>query len=187
MKNTGADDVRQSKSRNIALGAALGLVIGGGIDMLTNDTGWGLVIGILGGAVVGYFVKFPLPVMEYRQGAMQRILFSAVAFLGALFLSQWLMGQDLARPYQLAAAGLPAIPGAYLAYAIGSAIAGLDELQRRIQLEAIGIGFGASILAFMTFGLLVQVGVSQVSWMYVPVVMILFWGVGKLWTIWKYR
>lgn len=187
MKNTGTNDERQSKSRNIALGAALGLVIGGGIDMLTNDTGWGLVIGILAGAVVGYFVKFPLPVMEYRQGAMQRILYSAVAFLGGLFLSQWLMDLDLARPYQLVAAVLPAVPGAFLVYAIGSALSGLDELQRRIQLEAIGIGFGTSILAFMTYGLLVQVGISQVSWMFVPVVMILLWGVGKLWTIWKYR
>ncbi len=39
------------------------------------------------------------------------------------------------------AALLPAISGAYLAYSIGSAIAQLDELQRRIQLEAIGIGY----------------------------------------------
>lgn len=187
MKNTGTDDVRQSKSRNIALGAALGLVIGGFIDMLTNDTGWGLVIGILAGAVIGYFVKFPLPVMEYRQGAMQRIMFSAIGFLGALFLSQWLLDLDLARPYVLAAAVLPALPGAFLAVAIGSAISGLDELQRRIQLEAIGIGFGASILTFMTYALLVQVGVPRVSFMFVPVVMILLWGVGKLWTMWKYR
>jgi hypothetical protein len=118
---------------------------------------------------------------------MQRILFSAVGFLVALFLSRWLIDLDLVRPYQLAAAVLPAIPGAFLAYAIGSAIAGLDELQRRIQLEAIGIGFGASILAFMTYGLLVQAGFPQLSWMFVPVVMILLWGAGKLWTVWKYR
>jgi hypothetical protein len=65
MKKSGTNESGQSRSRNIALGAGMGLVIGGGIDMLTNDSGWGLVIGILAGALVGYFVKFPLPVMEY--------------------------------------------------------------------------------------------------------------------------
>ena len=85
------------------------------------------------------------------------------------------------------AALLPAIPGAYLAYSIGSAIAHLDELQRRIQLEAIGFGFGASVIAALIYALLVQVGIPQVSWMFVPLVMILLWGVGKLWTMWKYR
>lgn len=187
MKKSGTNESGQSRSRNIALGAAMGLVIGGGIDMLTSDSGWGLVIGILVGALVGYFVKFPLPAMEYPAYIIRRILVSAVLFLGLLFLSQWLLDQDLDQPYQVIAVLLPAVPGAYLAYSIGSAIAQLDELQRRIQLEAIGIGFGASVIAAFTYALLVQVGIPQVSWMLVPLVMILLWGVGKLWTMWKYR
>ena len=44
MKKSGTNENGQSRSRNIALGAGMGLVIGGGIDMLTNDSGWGLVI-----------------------------------------------------------------------------------------------------------------------------------------------
>ena len=187
MKENGTNDSGQLRNRNIALGAGMGLVIGGGIDMLTSDSGWGLVIGILVGALVGYFVKFPLPVMEYPAYIIRRILVSVVLFLGLLFLSQWLLDQYLDIPYQVIAALLPAIPGAYLAYSIGSAIAQLDELQRRIQLEAIGIGFGASVIAALTYALLVQVGIPQVSWMFVPLVMILLWGVGKLWTMWKYR
>lgn len=187
MKKSGTNESGQSRSRNIALGAGMGLVIGGSIDMLTNDTGWGLVIGILAGALVGYFVKFPQPVMEYPAYIIRRILFSAVLFLGLLFLSHWLLDQDFDQPYQVIAALLPAIPAAYLAYLIGSAIAQLDELQRRIQLEAISIGFGASIIVALTYALLVQVGIPQVSWMFVPLVMILMWGVGKLWIMWKYR
>ena len=187
MKKSGTNESGQSRSRNIALGAGMGLVIGGGIDMLTNDTGWGLVIGILAGALLGYFFKIPLPVMEYPAAIIRRILVSVVLFLGLLFLSQWLLDQDLDQPYQVIAALLPAIPGAYLAYSIGSAIAQLDELQRRIQLEAIGFGFGASVIAALIYALLVQVGIPQVSWMFVPLVMILLWGVGKLWTMWKYR
>lgn len=183
--NSGAD--APSRSRNIAIGAGLGLVIGGVIDMLTADSGWGLAIGILAGALVGYFVKFPLPVMEYPASIIRRILLSAVLFLGSLFLSNWLLDQDLAQAYQVIASVLPAIPGAYLAYSIGAAIAQLDELQRSIQLEAIGIGFGCSLIVFLTYALLVQVGIPQVSWMFVPLVLVLMWGLGKLWTVWKYR
>ena len=187
MDESGRSETGGSRARNIALGAAMGLVIGGGIDMLTNDTGWGLAIGILTGAVLGYFVKFPLPVMEYPAFIIRRIVISVVLFLGMLLLSQWLLGQDFERPYKVIAAVLPAIPGAYLAYSIGMAIAQLDELQRRIQLEAIGIGFGLSVIFMLTYTLLNQVGIPQVSWMFVPLLMILLWGVGKLWTMWKYR
>ncbi len=187
IKNSSSNETSQSRSRNIALGAAFGLGIGGGIDMLTADTGWGLVIGILAGALVGYFVKFPLPVMEYPAHIIWRIVVSAVLFLGSLFLSQWLLDQELERPYQVLAAVLPALPGAFLAYSIGSAIAQLDELQRRIQLEAIGIGFGASLIFTLTYALLVQSGIPQVSWMFVPLLLVLMWGLGKLWTVWEYR
>ena len=187
MNESNQGENAQSRSRNIAIGASLGLVIGGIIDMLTTDSGWGLAIGILAGALVGYFVKFPLPVMEYPAYIIRRILVSALLFMGSLFLSQWLLDQDLAQTYQVIAALLPAIPGAFLAYSIGSAIAQLDELQRRIQLEAIGIGFGASLIVSLTYALLVQVGIPQVSWMFVPLVLVLMWGMGKMWTMWKYR
>jgi hypothetical protein len=187
MNKTSSDDTRRSRSRNIALGAALGLVIGGGLDLLLGDSGWGLVIGILIGAITGYFVKFPLPLMEYPGYITRRMVISVILFLGTLFLSQWLLNQELESTYQYLAAVLPAIAGLFLAYSTGSAIAQLDELQRRIQLEAIGIGFGASLLVTMTYGMLVQVGFPQMSWSLVPLLMVLMWGLGKIWTIWKYR
>lgn len=187
MKNSNTNPVIQTRGRNIALGAAFGLVIGGLIDLLTGDTGWGLVIGILSGALIGYFLKFNLPLMEYPAFIIRRMVIAVVLFLTSLFLSRWLLEQEFSRTIQLFAAALPAVPGAFMAYAIGSAIAQLDELQRRIQLEAIGIGFGIAALASLTYASLVQVGVPQVSWMFVPLLLVVSWGVGKLWTMWKYR
>jgi hypothetical protein len=187
MKNSNTNQAIQSRGRNIALGAAFGLVIGGLIDLLTGDTGWGLVIGILCGALIGYFVKFNLPLMEYPAQIIRRMVIAVVLFLVSLFLSRWLLDQDLSQVLQLFAAALPALPGAFMAYAIGSAIAQLDELQRRIQLEAIGIGFAISALASLTYASLVQVGAPQVSWMFVPLLLVVSWGLGKLWTMWKYR
>lgn len=188
MKKSTNQEPTQSRGRNIALGAAFGLLIGGGLDiMIFSDTGWGLVIGILLGALIGYWIKFPLPAMQYPPHIIRRIFLSAVLFFAFLFGSQWLLDQDVGKPYQILIALAPSIPTVLLALSIGSAIAQLDELQRRIQLEAIGIGFGGSVVITFSYALLVQVGVPQVSWMFVPLLMVLLWGIGKLWTMWKYR
>ena len=63
----------------------------------------------------------------------------------------------------------------------------IDELWRWIQLEAIEIAFGGSVIIILSYALLVQVGVPQVSCMFVPLLMLQIWAIGKLWTMWKYR
>jgi hypothetical protein len=112
---------------------------------------------------------------------------SAVLFFVFLFGSQWLLNKDLGEPYQVLVALAPSIPAVLLGLSIASAIAQLDELQRRIQLEAIGIAFGGSVIISFGYALLVQVGAPEVSWMFVPLLMLLLWAIGKLWTMWKYR
>jgi len=187
MKNSASQDPSQSRGRNIALGAAFGLLVGGGLDLILGDTGWGLVIGILLGALVGYWIKFPLPAMQYPPHVVRRIVLSAVLFFVFLFGSQWLLNQNIGGSYKILVALAPSIPAAIIGLSIASAIAQLDELQRRIQLEAIGIAFGGSVIITLCYALLIQVGVPQVSWMFIPLLMLLLWVIGKLWTMWKYR
>jgi hypothetical protein len=187
MKDSTNQEPYQSRGRNIALGAAFGLLIGGGLDLIFGDTGWGLVIGILLGALLGYWIKFPLPVMQYPPHVIRQIFISAFLFFVILLGSQWLLNQDISQSYQYLVAAAPSVPAIWLAYSIGSAIVQLDELQRRIQLEAIGIGFAGSVVISLMYALLVQVGIPQISWMFVPLLMLLLWAVGKLWTMWKYR
>lgn len=160
------------------------MVVGGGLDYFLGDSGWGLVIGILLGAFVGYWVKFPLPRMEYPAYIVRRILISGLLFMAILLASLWMLNNEVGQEYQLLIALAPSIPGVLFALSIGSAIAQLDELQRRIQLEAIGIAFGGSIVISLSYALLVAAGFPQVSWMFVPLMMIMLWSVGKLW---KYR
>ncbi len=163
------------------------MVVGGGLDFFLGDTGWGLVIGILLGAFVGYWVKFPLPRMEYPAHIVRRILISGLLFMIILLAAIWMLNNEVGQEYQLLIALAPSISGVLFALSIGSAIAQLDELQRRIQLEAIGIAFGGSIVISLSYALLVAAGFPQVSWMFVPLMMIMLWSVGKLWTMWKYR
>ena len=138
MKISASQDPSQSRGRNIALGAVFGLLIGGSLDLILGDTGWGIVIGILFGALVGYWIKFPLPAMQYPPHVVRRIVLSAVLFSVFLFGSRWLLNQDIGELYKILVALAPSIPAALLGLSIASAITQLDELQRRIQLEAIG-------------------------------------------------
>jgi hypothetical protein len=187
MKNSSSKEQSQSRGRNIALGAAFGLLIGGGLDWILGDSGWGFVIGILLGAFAGYWIKFPLPAMQYPAYIVRRIVLSAVIFFVFLFGSQWLLNQEIGETYQILVALVPTIPAIFFGLSIASAIAQLDELQRRIQLEAIGIAFGGSLIIIFSYASLVQVGFPEVSWMFVPLLMLLLWALGKLWTMWKYR
>ena len=63
----------------------------------------------------------------------------------------------------------------------------LDELQRRIQVEAIAIGFAITALITLSYGLLGLVDIPQPNLLYVSFIMVVSWGLGKLWTMWKYR
>ncbi len=81
----------------------------------------------------------------------------------------------------------PGLTFLLLAHAVGLAIASLDELQRRIQTEAIAIGFGLASVVVVSVGFLGAIGLEQPNWVIVAMVMILGWAIGKIWTLWKYR
>ena len=66
-------------------------------------------------------------------------------------------------------------------------IASLDELQRRIQTEAIAIGFAGTAIVVGGYALLQFAGYAQVNVGVVILIMSLMWLVGKLWTLWRYR
>lgn len=65
--------------------------------------------------------------------------------------------------------------------------ASLDELQRRIRTEAIAIGFGFTALVVMTYGMLGLVRLAQPNWVFVTLPLVVGWGLGKFWTLWKYK
>jgi hypothetical protein len=112
MKHSVDQDQVQTRGRNIALGAGLGLLIGGGLDLILGDGGWGIAIGILIGAIAGYWINFPLPVMQYPPQIIRQIFLAAVIFFVFLFGSQWLLDQDFSQSYNFLIAVAPAVPAA---------------------------------------------------------------------------
>jgi hypothetical protein len=62
----------------------------------------------------------------------------------------------------------------------------MDELQLRMQLEALAFGFAAAAMATFTYGFLQNAGLPEVSWVWVWPVMGVCWLVGGLVARWRY-
>jgi hypothetical protein len=62
----------------------------------------------------------------------------------------------------------------------------LDELQRRQCHEAATFAYSTMIVGSITYGFLQNVGFPQVNWMFVGVLLMALFGVGRLLFWWKY-
>jgi hypothetical protein len=81
----------------------------------------------------------------------------------------------------------PLIPLLLLLRAIVRFFRRLDELQRRIQLDALAFAFAGSALLTFTYGLLENVGFPRLSYGYVWSVMGALWGIGTAVAKRRYR
>jgi hypothetical protein len=188
MKTTEQNFSRSDMAKNVAAGgfagAAYGLLLAVGFD-------WGIVLGLVTGMLFGMAVGLRLtrrpPKMRYPMYLFRRTMVVAAAFiLGALFYSI-LLDRELSRPQALLAV-LPALAGwAFLIISIGMIIASMDEMQRRIQIEAVAIGFAGTVILVGGYAMLGFADFPQVNWGVVIIVMAVMWLVGKLWTLWRYR
>jgi hypothetical protein len=173
--------------RRILLWMAIGIIVGGGIGVLIDDVQTMVALGLLAGFAIGSRGGRSLGLMEYPAKVRRRMVLSGVLFFIVLFGALYLLEQDFEQSVKSILALLPTLPALYFAISVGSAISSLDEFQRRIQLEAIAIGFAISMIVIMGYAMLGLAGVEQVSWFIVLVVMTAGWLVGKIWTLWKYR
>jgi hypothetical protein len=82
---------------------------------------------------------------------------------------------------------LPAVPGVFVVRAVTRFMGDVDELQRRIQLEALAFGFGAGSLITFTYGLLQVTGLPDLSWLWVWPVYAACWLVGGVFATRRYR
>jgi hypothetical protein len=56
----------------------------------------------------------------------------------------------------------------------------IDELQRRIQLEALALSFGATCVVTFSYSVLEYAGFPALNWIWVPTFMMTFWGIGTV-------
>jgi hypothetical protein len=82
---------------------------------------------------------------------------------------------------------LPLLPGLFLTFGVVRVTTQIDEMERRIILEATAFAFIFTLLLLLSFALLGLVGVPQPSNTWIVFTMCMLLIVGKLWGNWKYR
>ncbi len=81
-------------------------------------------------------------------------------------------------PWRYVVAVLPVVPAALVLSIFVRALTHLDEMQKRIQMQAFGFSLGATALLTFGYGFLEGVGLPHLSWTFVLPLMAILWGVG---------
>jgi len=110
-----------------------------------------------------------------------------LAYAGLLWLSLTLLRRDLVPPaWQVPIALPPMLPGIAMVWAVLRQLRRMDELQRRLQLEALAFAYCGTALTTFSYGFLEHVGFSPVSMWAVWPLMGVLWVVGQGIGAWRY-
>jgi cadmium resistance protein CadD (predicted permease) len=110
-----------------------------------------------------------------------------VLYAAVLFLTVWLLGALGDSPWRLVVTLLPLIPIGLALLVFMGQFGQMDELQQRIQLQALAFSFFTSGMLTFSYGLLQNVGLPQVSFIAVFPLMIALWGLGYVIAARRYR
>ena len=108
------------------------------------------------------------------------------AYVIVVFVSIKLVG-GLEQPIKTLVALTPLVPAGLALFAYLRFLSRMDELGRRIQLEALAFGFGAAGMLTFAYGFLENVGFPQLSYVWVFPLMIALWGIGGAIASYRYR
>ncbi len=82
---------------------------------------------------------------------------------------------------------LPVGPAGLVIWLFVRALARLDELQKRIQMQAFGFSLGTTALLTFGYGFLEGAGLPHLNWTYVLPLMAVLWALGAGIFTWRYR
>jgi hypothetical protein len=102
-------------------------------------------------------------------------------------VSIWLLRRCPPGPWRYPIALLPVIPAAFALWAFIRLFRSLDELQRRINFEAVVFSFLATCLLTLTWGFLQNAGLPRVDVLWVAPLLIMLWGLGLCMASGKYQ
>lgn len=91
------------------------------------------------------------------------------------------------QPLKTLVALTPLVPATFALIAYLRFLSRMDELGRRIQLEALAFGFGTAGMITFAYGFLENAGFPQLSYIWVFPAMIFLWGIGGAIASYRYR
>lgn len=106
-------------------------------------------------------------------------IFATLAYVGLVHLADFVLDANPDANWRYAIAVLPAVPIAISVVALVPYYNRLlDELQQRIQLEAIAFAFLGSLVIAFGYGLLELAGLPGIGWKWAWVLMVALWLMG---------
>ena len=125
--------------------------------------------------------------IKQRAKLIRPLLVPLVIYLGLLTISVTWAPKLENNTWGYVIALLPLIPGLFLTFGIVRVTTQIDEMERRIILEAAAFGFVFTLLMLLSFALLGLVGVPQPGNPWIVAIMCFSLVFGKLWGNWRYR
>ena len=125
--------------------------------------------------------------MKQRAKLILPLLVPLILYLGLLTFSISWVPKHQDSPWRYVVAILPMLPGAFIVFGIMRTIRKLDEMERRILLEAAAFGFVFTMFWLLSQAFLSLVGVPQPSSITIVFVMSMLLVAGKLIGKWRYR
>jgi len=149
-------------SRNFLIAAVVLFACAAGLPLLlpVPDTLDGMLYGMGAGCLFGAAFRWFAPdpcdasTPTLRRRYFREFLPSMAAYVVLVFLSVWLLKRIDDAPLRTLVALMPLPPIAFALRAIGRYIRDADELQRRIELEAVSLSTAFVSFAYLTGGFL---------------------------------
>ena len=112
---------------------------------------------------------------------------AVIAYAAVLIVSIWAINTHPRALWRYPVALLPMLPAAFALVAVVRQIGRLDELQRRIQFEALAFAFAGTALLTFSYGFVENVGFPHLNWFWVWPLMALLWMLGLALATRRYR
>lgn len=110
------------------------------------------------------------------------LTFGLLAYTAALFLSNVALARGIeGEALRIAIVLSPMLPAAFVCGAVVYSIRSLDELQRKLQFEALALAFAGTALLTFSYGFLEGLGFPKLSMFVVWPLMATLWVIGVLW------
>lgn len=118
---------------------------------------------------------------------LAEFLGSMLAYALVLSVSIWLLKANPDAAWRIPVALAPMVPAVFVLASVLRFVRRCDELQQRIQLEALAFSFCGTALATFAYGFLQGIGFPTLNWTFVWPVMASLWIIGLFRSHWRYR
>lgn len=183
-------EFRAGRGVGASFGALLGALLAALIFLSPQAVLIGVIIGAGLGALIGSRLKsqaFQFLWIEYSTEVALRAIVGGVLFLTPFSLLIYFLKVGTSPLVEIILISATSLAVLFLIYTFGSVIAQLDDLLKKVLLEAFAIGTGISIFIILTLGLISLAFPIPAHWLVATLIILTSILIGRIAVAVKYR